>query len=156
MFRRWHAVLAIFLTLVFAATQSMAFGQMRIFDFPPKDLECVQKMDLAIEQFLVAEEEKSDNRFVRVFAVVAYNDLLCSGPEWMANIVIVATVDPRRKESLYGIFHFHFLPNGTFQSAAPIDEPSWKPVHPESGWWGDWCRLLSTVYPEDFAKQCKE
>ncbi|OGZ07463.1 MAG: hypothetical protein A3C93_03165 [Candidatus Lloydbacteria bacterium RIFCSPHIGHO2_02_FULL_54_17] len=68
-----------------------------------------------------------------VARTVAWNDLMCMDQEWMMNVVLTFA-DAYSAKAWYGVFHIHFLPNGTFKSAASINDVPWTPMADPDDW----------------------
>ncbi|OGZ08840.1 MAG: hypothetical protein A3D65_01960 [Candidatus Lloydbacteria bacterium RIFCSPHIGHO2_02_FULL_50_13] len=164
MFRKLLAVLAVFCVLALPLVGHAAKTQVvpSVTNLSPQDRNCVEKMRVAVDQY-IQRIGTYPGTYPRSIKVVTLNDLMCTDPEWMGNVVVV--VEVRKLHNVhsgtdategwwFGIFHIHFLPDGTFRSAASINDPTWTPMRSEIGWRPDWCDLLRTVYPEDFKKEC--
>lgn len=84
------------------------------------------------------------------------NDRMCFGEEIMANMVITV-FDLETKQAWWGIFHIHAHADGRFVSAVSIENTTWTPMRIFSeDWRPSWCAFLKTIYPDDFALQCKD
>lgn len=117
------------------------------------EAECLTALEIALFAF-VKEGGAFPNRRA-AFRLQAYNDLMCTDAEWMMNIAI-SVYEVEKDEYWYGVFHIHFLPNGTFKSAAPFNTPAWQrqATAVSEEWKVSWCENIRTVYPDDFAKMC--
>lgn len=107
----------------------------------------------AKNEFAAQEEEPSIDSPAIIVTIPAHNDIFCQGPEYMANVVIVA--EPESHKAFYGIFHIHFSADGTLQSAAGVSK-EWHNMQRPDGWKASWCDFIKSVYPNELKEQgCK-
>jgi len=143
--RHEKVILAI---LLFAAafSVSLTFSQVSADNTPTP--ECTLKI-------LSAAFELAERDFLHLAGMLipAMNDIRCE-EEHMANVVIIVTEwDGQKNPSYsYAIFHIHFSPAGKLISAANF-LPAWQPLRHQDAWKGDWCNIISSVYPKELKEQ---
>ncbi|MDO8521272.1 MAG: hypothetical protein Q7S52_04105 [bacterium] len=153
MFRKSFAVFVFLFALFVPITVYAGFTQNpSIAELSPRDRDCVEKMKRALDQHIGLYRGNP----LSSVEVVAINDLLCVDPEWMMNVVVTIK-DTHSDNPWYGILHIHFLPDGTFRSATSLNMEgrTWIEFRFPSEWQKEWCGFIETVYPDDFARQCK-
>ena len=146
----------VFSLTAFAAEDRLATGTLGLVrpNMSAANVECFKVITRAIPSFYrkSAAAQAFNTRDLLVYGIATSNDMMCTDPEWMANVTITVT-DPRTRESWYGIFHVHVTPDGTFKSGSSYYQPEWVSFTRPIEWQTRWCDYI-TVYPEDYKKQC--
>lgn len=118
--------------------------------------ECYNSILRAIPSFYRESKaaQEFNTRDLLVYSIASANDMMCSGPEMMANVTIIVE-DPMTREKWYGVFHVHVTQDGSFTSGSSYYNPEWVPFKGSHEWQTRWCDYISTTYPEDHKAQCR-
>lgn len=110
---------------------------------------CFLNIKQVVEQYVEIEFSRTYGKYSH--NILAVNDILCEELEDMANIAILVIISP--EESYFGIFHIHFLIDGTFKSAESFQDVLWTKPKNNNEWKILWCELIMYVYEEELEEQ---